>query len=80
MGSVVVDAVTAAKDMEVACGSTRLVEKHLLLPIKVLMRHFQGSSFDVLVDFTSLALLPRLWKGPLPAGRGLRCGNNGMSR
>ena len=39
MGSAVVDAVTAAKDMEV--GLTRLVEKHLLLPIKVLMRHFR---------------------------------------
>ena len=41
MGSAVVDAVTAAKDMGVVCGIDPLVEKHLLLPIKALMTHFR---------------------------------------
>ena len=73
MGSAVVDAVTAAKDMEVVCGIDPFGGE---APIDEAL---QGSSFDVLVDFTQPSVVAKTLERALPAGVDCVVGTTGMS-
>ena len=79
MGSAVVDAVTAAKDMEVVCGIDPFGGEASFATYKSIDEALQGSSFDVLVDFTQPSIVAKTLEKALPAGVDCVVGTTGMS-
>ena len=79
MGSAVVDAVTAAKDMEVVCGIDPFGGEAPFATYKSIDEALQGSSFDVLVDFTQPSVVAKTLEKALPAGVDCVVGTTGMS-
>ena len=64
MGSAVVDAVTAAKDMEVVCGIDPFGGEASFVTYKSIDEALQGSSFDVLIDFTQPSVVAKTLERP----------------
>ena len=79
MGSAVVDAVTAAKDMEVVCGIDPFGGEASFVTYKSIDEALQGSSFDVLIDFTQPSVVAKTLEKALPAGVDCVVGTTGMS-
>lgn len=79
MGSAVVDAVTAAKDMEVVCGIDPFGGEAPFATYKSIDEALQGSPFDVLVDFTQPSVVAKTLEKALPAGVDCVVGTTGMS-
>ena len=79
MGSAVVDAVTAAKDIEVVCGIDPFGGEAPFATYKSIDEALQGSSFDVLVDFTQPSVVAKTLERALPAGVDCVVGTTGMS-
>lgn len=79
MGSAVVDAVTAADDMEVACG----IDPHATeLPVPVfgtVEEALADSEFDVMVDFTQPSAVEGNIRTALPAGVDCVIGTTGLT-
>lgn len=79
MGSAVVDAVTAAQDMEVACGIDPYTKEASFPTFTSITEALEGASFDVLVDFTQPNVVAETLKIALPAGVDCVVGTTGMS-
>ncbi len=79
MGSAVVDAVTAAEDMEMACGIDPFAGDAPFATFKTIQEALDGSEFDVLVDFTQPAVVADTLAVALPAGVDCVVGTTGMS-
>lgn len=79
MGSAVVDAVTAADDMQVACGIDPC-EKEVDFPtFTTVAEAIDGCEFDVLVDFTQPSVVAGNLETALPAGVDCVVGTTGLS-
>ena len=79
MGSAVVDAVTAAEDMEVVCGIDPFGGEAPFATYGSIDEALQGASFDVLVDFTQPSVVAKTLEKALPAGVDCVVGTTGMS-
>lgn len=79
MGSAVVDAVTAADDMEVVCGIDPFGGEAPFATYKSIDEALQGVAFDVLVDFTQPSVVAKTLEKALPAGVDCVVGTTGMS-
>ena len=79
MGSAVVDAVSAAADMEVACGIDPFQKDAPFATFQSIEQALESCEFDVLVDFTQPAVVARTLSVALPAGVDCVVGTTGMS-
>ncbi len=79
MGSAVVDAVTAAEDMVVACGIDPCFSSADYPTFASIDEALEGASFDVLVDFTQPDVVVSTLERALPAGVDCVVGTTGMS-
>ncbi|MBQ9041959.1 MAG: 4-hydroxy-tetrahydrodipicolinate reductase [Eggerthellaceae bacterium] len=79
MGSAVVDAVTAADDMEVACGIDPFGKDVDFPTFETVAEAIEGASFDVLVDFTQPSVVAGNLEVALPAGVDCVVGTTGLS-
>lgn len=80
MGSAVVAAVTAADDMEVACGIDPHATGESPFPVFASVAEaVAGSRFDVLVDFTQPNVIEGNLREALPAGIDCVVGTTGLS-
>ena len=79
MGSAVVDAVTAADDMEVACGIDPFGDEADFPTFKAIDDAIQAGGFDVLVDFTQPSVVAGNVEKALSAGVDCVVGTTGMS-
>lgn len=79
MGSAVAAAVTAAKDMEVACGIDPHATGEAAYPVFASVADaVEKSQFDVLVDFTQPAVVEGNLRAALPAGIDCVVGTTGL--
>ncbi len=80
MGSAVVDAVTAADDMEVACGIDPFGAADATYPVyKSVKDAVRAGGFDVIVDFTQPSAIEGNLRAALPAGIDCVVGTTGLS-
>lgn len=80
MGSAVVDAVTAADDMEVACGIDPFGGEGASFPVyKNVEEAVDAGGFDVIVDFTQPSVIEGNLRAALPAGIDCVVGTTGLS-
>ena len=80
MGSAVVDAVTAADDMEVACGIDPFGDASTAYPVyKSVEEAVRTGGFDVIVDFTQPSVIEGNLRVALPAGIDCVVGTTGLS-
>ncbi len=80
MGSAVVDAVTAADDMEVACGIDPFGDENATYPVyRSVEEAVQAGGFDVIVDFTQPSVIEDNLRAALPAGIDCVVGTTGLS-
>ena len=79
MGSAVVDAVTAADDMAVACGIDPFGTGAEFPTYATIDEAIQGTSFDVLVDFTQPDVVAGNIEKALVAGKDCVVGTTGLS-
>lgn len=79
MGSAVVDAVTAADDMEVACGIDPFGKGAAFPTFETVAEAIDGCAFDVLVDFTQPSVVAGNLEVALPAGIDCVVGTTGLS-
>lgn len=79
MGSAVVDAVSAAHDMEVACGIDPQAPSVSFPCFSSIEEALSAMSFDVLVDFTQPDVVAQTLGVALPAGVDCVVGTTGMS-
>lgn len=80
MGSAVVDAVTAADDMEVACGIDPFASATDAFPVyKSIEEAVARGGFDVIVDFTQPSVIEGNLRCALPAGIDCVVGTTGLS-
>ena len=79
MGSAVVDAVTAADDMVVACGIDPQGGEAAFPTFKGIAEAVDGADFDVLVDFTAPSVVAGNLEVALPAGIDCVVGTTGLS-
>ncbi len=79
MGSTVVDAVDAAADMETACGIDPHGESAAFPVYPTVEAALEGSSFDVLVDFTQPDTVAGNLRAALSAGVDCVVGTTGLS-
>ena len=79
MGSAVVDAVTAADDMEVACGIDPFGKGAGFPTYEAIEQAIDSESFDVLVDFTQPSVVAGNVEKALSAGVDCVVGTTGMS-
>ena len=79
MGSAVVDAVTAADDMTVACGIDPYGGQAAFPTFKSISEAVEGAEFDVLVDFTAPNVVAGNLEVALPAGIDCVVGTTGLS-
>ena len=80
MGSAVVAAVTAAEDMEVACGIDPCASENAAFPVFASVADaVEGAEFDVLVDFTQPSVVEGNLRAALPAGIDCVVGTTGLS-
>ncbi len=80
MGSAVVDAVTAADDMEVACGIDPFGDEGATYPVyKSIEEAVSAGGFDVIVDFTQPSVIEGNLRAALPAGIDCVVGTTGLS-
>lgn len=78
MGSAVVDAVTAADDMTVACGIDPAAPASPFPTFSCIEDALEGAAFDVLVDFTQPDVVAHTLSVALPAGVDCVVGTTGM--
>ena len=79
MGSAVVDAVTAAEDMEVACGIDPNVKDAPFPTFATVEEALDGADVDVLVDFTQPSVVAGNLACALPRGVDCVVGTTGLS-
>ncbi len=79
MGSAVVDAVSAAEDMEVACGIDPFGSVEEFPTFASVDEALEGAEFDVLVDFTQPDVVAGNVEKTLVAGRDCVVGTTGLS-
>lgn len=79
MGSAVVDAVTAADDMQVICGIDPNITDAPFAVYRNIDEAIAGSDIDVLVDFTQPDVVAKTLEIALPAGIDCVVGTTGMS-
>ena len=80
MGSTVVAAVTAADDMEVACGIDPHAPEGVAFPVfSSVAEAVENAEFDVLVDFTQPSVVEGNLRAALPAGIDCVVGTTGLS-
>ena len=79
MGSTVVNAVTAAEDMQVVCGIDPYGESGAFPVYATLDEALEAGGFDVLVDFTAPAVVAENLRKALPQGVDCVVGTTGMS-
>ncbi len=80
MGKAVVEAVTAADDMVVACGIDPHAGEDSAFPVYASVAEAVGvGGFDVLVDFTQPAVVAENLRAALPAGIDCVVGTTGLS-
>ncbi len=79
MGSTVVNAVTAADDMQVVCGIDPYGEMGEFPVYKSIEEALEAGGFDVLVDFTAPAVVAENLRKALPTGVDCVVGTTGMS-
>lgn len=80
MGQAVVEAVTAADDMEVACGIDPHAAQGAGFPVYPSVADaVRGGGFDVLVDFTQPSVVADNLRAALPAGIDCVVGTTGLS-
>ncbi len=79
MGSAVVEAVTAADDMEVACGIDPFGKPVDFPTFATVAEAIDGATFDVLVDFTQPSVVAGNLEVALPAGIDCVVGTTGLS-
>ena len=80
MGSAVVDAVSAADDMEVVCGIDPYATEQAFPTFTTIDEALAGAQFDVLVDFTQPDVVAKTLAVALPAGIDCVVGTTGMSQ
>lgn len=80
MGSAVVDAVTAADDMEVVCGIDPYLTEQPFAVYRTIDEAIAESDFDVLVDFTRPDVVAKTLEVALPAGVDCVVGTTGLSQ
>lgn len=80
MGSAVVDAVTAADDMEVVCGIGPYMTEQPFAVYRTIDEAIAESDFDVLVDFTQPDVVAKTLAVALPAGIDCVVGTTGLSQ
>ena len=80
MGSAVVDAVSAADDMEVVCGIDPYATEQAFPTFATIDEALAGAQFDVLVDFTQPDVVAKTLAVALPAGIDCVVGTTGMSQ
>lgn len=80
MGSAVVDAVTAADDMEVVCGIDPYLTEQPFAVYRTIDEAIAESDFDVLVDFTQPDVVAKTLEVALPAGVDCVVGTTGLSQ
>ena len=79
MGSTVVEAVTAADDMEVVCGIDPHAPATSAFPVYASVEEaVSAGGFDVLVDFTQPAVVASNLRAALPAGIDCVVGTTGL--
>ena len=79
MGSTVVEAVTAADDMEVVCGIDPHAPATSAFPVYASVEEaVRAGGFDVLVDFTQPAVVASNLRAALPAGIDCVVGTTGL--
>lgn len=79
MGSTVVEAVTAADDMEVVCGIDPHAPAESAFPVYATVEEaVRVGGFDVLVDFTQPAVVASNLRAALPAGIDCVVGTTGL--
>ena len=79
MGSTVVEAVTAADDMEVVCGIDPHAPAASTFPVYASVEEaVRAGGFDVLVDFTQPAVVASNLRAALPAGIDCVVGTTGL--
>lgn len=79
MGGTVVEAVTAADDMQVVCGIDPYQSEADFPTFTSIDEALQNSSFDVLVDFTQPDVVKATLEKALPAGVNCVVGTTGMT-
>ena len=79
MGSTVVDAVTAAEDMQVVCGIDPYGESGKFPVYQSIDEALEAGGFDVLVDFTAPAVVAENLRKALPTGVDCVVGTTGMN-
>lgn len=79
MGSAVVDAVTAADDMEVVCGIDPHTSEMPFAVYPTIEEALREADFDVLVDFTQPDVVAKTLEVALPAGIDCVVGTTGLS-
>ena len=79
MGSAVVDAVTAADDMEVVCGIDPFAKPADFPTYSEIAQAIEGEDFDVLVDFTQPTVVAGNVEAALSAGVDCVVGTTGLS-
>lgn len=79
MGSAVVDAVTAADDMEVVCGIDPYEKESPFPTFTAVSDAVKSCDFDVLVDFTQPDVVAGNIEAALTAGRNCVVGTTGLS-
>lgn len=80
MGSTVVDAVSSADDMDVACGIDPHVPENAPFPVFASVEEaVRQGGFDVLVDFTQPSVVASNLSVALPAGIDCVVGTTGLS-
>ena len=79
MGSAVVTAVTAADDMEVACGIDPMGCEAAFPVYATVTEAVEAGGFDVLVDFTQPSVVAQNLRAALPAGVDCVVGTTGLS-
>lgn len=79
MGSAVVDAISAARDMEVACGIDPHGADAEFPTYETVAEAVEGEKFDVLVDFTAPSVVAGNLEAALPAGIDCVVGTTGLS-
>ena len=79
MGSAVVDAVTAADDMQVACGIDPFGSEQAFPTFKSIDEALENAEFDVLVDFTQPDVVAGNVEKALSAGKDCVVGTTGLS-
>lgn len=79
MGTAVVDAVTAADDMEVVCGIDPMGKTDRFPVHASLADAIENEQFDVLVDFTAPSVVAGNLEVALPAGVDCVVGTTGLS-